>query len=400
MRRKRKTIRSAAGIFSAAVICFFGTCGYYSERLPAAVVKKPCSELSFAEFPEISCYADNIYGENDGHKNATLSLFGTIPVKNINIDEREAPVVAVGGHPFGIKLLMDGVMVTELGDVIDGKGQPICPAESSGIEKGDIIKTADGEPVCSNRQLHELIAKSNGRDIAITAERGGKGYSVMLKPVYSPKNHTWRGGMWVRDSIAGIGTMTFIDEKTGKFAGLGHPICDSDTGEIVPISSGEAVPVEITGVKRGEKGVPGELSGCFSGRSCFGILNSNASCGVGGSLSKSGISELCADAKRLEIGYRQDIVAGEAEIYTTINGTHPQSYSIEIESVDLGSGSDTKNMVIKITDDELIAKTGGIVQGMSGSPIVQNGKLIGAVTHVFIGDPTRGYAVFVENMLN
>nr|MDE5620074.1 SpoIVB peptidase [Ruminococcus sp.] len=204
--------------------------------------------------------------------------------------------------------------------------------------------------------------------------------------------------MWVRDSIAGIGTMTFFNKTTGEFAGLGHPVCDSDTGELVPIYSGEAVPVEITDAKKGSKGIPGELHGQFMYGGSFGILNRNNSCGVYGMLSESAVQALSVNCEQYKMGYRQDVKTGEAEILTTVSGDIPQKYKIEIEKIDYNSAESTKNMVIRITDKELLDRTGGIVQGMSGSPIIQDGKLIGAVTHVFVSDPTKGYAIFAENM--
>jgi stage IV sporulation protein B len=205
--------------------------------------------------------------------------------------------------------------------------------------------------------------------------------------------------MWVRDSIAGIGTMTFIDPETGAFAGLGHPVCDTDTGGIIPIQSGEAVPVEITGTRRGVTGKPGELRGRFTRSPFFGVLDRNCESGIYGRLSESALSELSDGAEEYRLGYRQEITTGAAEIYATTDGSVPRKYSAEIESVDYSGSEATKNMVIHITDPDLLRETGGIVQGMSGSPIVQNDRLIGAVTHVFVSDPTRGYAIFAENML-
>ena len=203
----------------------------------------------------------------------------------------------------------------------------------------------------------------------------------------------------MRDSIAGIGTMTFINKDTGGFAGLGHPVCDTDTGEIIPIQSGEAVPVEITGARKGSVGKPGELRGRFTRSPFLGVLERNCESGIYGRLSDEALSELAEGAGEYRLGYRQEIKTGSAEIYTTVNGSVPRSYSAEIESIDYNGSETTKNMVIHITDPDLISETGGIVQGMSGSPIIQDGRLIGAVTHVFVSDPTRGYAIFAENML-
>jgi stage IV sporulation protein B len=328
----------------------------------------------------------------------TLSLYGAIPVKCVEVREAEAPVLAAGGMPFGIKLLMKGVMVTDTADVTGRDGSKVCPAEECGIEKGDIICLANGEELSSNGQLRRIIAESGGNDVKLTMNRGGAEFTAALSPVYSAESGTWQGGMWVRDSVAGIGTMTFIDTKTGRFAGLGHPICDSDTGELVPVNSGEAVPVEISGTKRGEKGLPGELRGIFLRGGAYGSLDRNTDCGIYGSLSEAALVELTADCEEYPLGYSQAIRKGSAELISTVSGSKPEHYSIEIESIDFGGSDRTKNMVIRITDSRLISASGGIVQGMSGSPIIQDGKLIGAVTHVFVADPTRGYAVFAENM--
>lgn len=330
---------------------------------------------------------------------ATLTLFGAIPVKNIEIHQEESQTFVIGGNPFGIKLLMDGVMVTELGNVDTKNGEKICPAKNAGIQVGDIIKSADGKNITSNDEIQKIIADSNGNTIKIIISRDGKDFPVFLKPEYSESSESWRGGMWVRDSIAGIGTMTFFNKDTGEFAGLGHPVCDSDTGELVPISSGEAVQVEITDTKKGYKGIPGELHGQFLYSDNFGTLNLNNSCGIYGILSEQAIKSLCETSQEYKIGYSQDIKTGKAEIITTISGNLPQKYSIEIEKIDYNNPESTKNMVIRITDKELLENTGGIVQGMSGSPIIQDNKIIGAVTHVFISDPTKGYAIFAENMI-
>ena len=402
MQLKRKIIRSVGALLSAAFLCVFGTAGYYSSKLPSAVTIEPASQLKIAEYPEIRCSADPdaVMQTSGGYpetKQVTLSLFGAIPVKSVSVTEKEAPVLIPCGYPFGIKLLMDGVMVTELGAVTDISGYTSCPAEDAGIVTGDIIKSANGEALVSNSRLQEIISQSGGREISLLVSRNDTEFTAQLRPVFSEKNNMWRGGMWVRDSIAGIGTMTFINKETGEFAGLGHPICDSDTGGLVPVYSGEAGPVEITEARRGEKGIPGELRGSFTSGT-YGILERNSSCGVFGRLNEESIKKLCGDSCEYVMGYRQDITTGEAEILTTVSGKTPEKYKIEIESIDFNSGESTKNMIIRITDKRLLKKSGGIIQGMSGSPIIQNGRLVGAVTHVFVADPTRGYAVFADNM--
>lgn len=400
---KRKIIKGTAVLLSAALVGLFGTAGYYSVHLPSSLIMESGEEIRIAQYPEISCFSssDNtipVSGNTAGTSQATLTLFGAIPVKNVEIHEAEAPTLVAGGNPFGIKLLMDGVMVTELGEVETEDGEKTCPAQNAGIQVGDVIKSADGKNITSNDEIQEIISSSNGKKIKIIISRDGKDFPVFLKPEYSVSSGSWRGGMWVRDSIAGIGTMTFFNKTTGEFAGLGHPVCDSDTGELVPIYSGEAVPVEITDAKKGSKGIPGELHGQFMYGGSFGILNRNNSCGVYGLLSEQAVNALCENSEEYKMGYRQDVKTGEAEILTTVSGDTPKRYKVEIEKIDYNSPESTKNMVIRITDKDLLESTGGIVQGMSGSPVIQDGKIIGAVTHVFVSDPTKGYAIFAENM--
>ena len=223
--------------------------------------------------------------------------------------------------------------------------------------------------------------------------RDGREITFELTPVFSEYSRTYQVGMWVRDSTAGIGTMTFYEPSSGAFGGLGHPICDIDTGSVIPISSGEIVDVKINNVKKGYEGVPGELQGSFISGDAIGILNKNNKYGVFGSLLIKPDT-----SKAIPMGLKQDVRVGEATILTTVDGTIPKEYSISIEKIDYRNNDTAKNMVIKITDKELLEKTGGIVQGMSGSPIIQDGKLVGAVTHVFVNDPSKGYGVFTENM--
>ena len=400
---KRKIIKAAAALLSVAFVGLYGTAGYYSARIPSVINAERADEIKIAGFPELRCTCSRsnaipAAGRVNMAEQVTFSLFGVVPVKNVEIHKAEAPVYAVGGIPFGIKLLMEGVMVTGLGDVESDSGVVICPAEKAGIRKGDVIRLADGEALTSNDQLQELISSSGGKAIELSVEREGEVFSTQLQPVMSCRSGKWKGGMWVRDSIAGIGTMTFFDKENGSFVGLGHPICDSDTGGIVPVHSGEAVPVDITDVRRGARGIPGELRGNFSAGESMGSLYRNKSSGIYGRLSEKGMAEISEGCEEYKMAFRQEVEVGAAEIFTTISGERPQKYAAEIVSVDYSSVGTSKNMVIRITDERLLEAVGGIVQGMSGSPIIQNGKLIGAVTHVFVADPSQGYGIFAETM--
>ena len=391
MQIKKYIDKAAAIVLSAALLGIFGTAEYYSSHLPETIACESTNGLQIAQYPEISLSA------NDSDT-AELSLYGMIPVKKVSITQTQPRTLIACGQPFGIKLLMEGVMITALGKVESDCGTTVCPASEAGLEVGDIVCSADGQQLTSNSQLQETIAKSGGKPLELAVDRDGDMFTATLKPVFSEVSQQWKGGMWVRDSIAGIGTMTFIDKETGRFAGLGHPICDSDTGGIVPVHSGEAVPVEISGAKRGERGIPGELRGSFTSGDSFGSLDINNKFGVFGRICDAKFSEISADCMEFPLGFRHEVTTGAAEIYTTISGDKPQCCSIEIESVDYDGGSDGKNMKIRITDERLLKETGGIIQGMSGSPIIQNGKLIGAVTHVFVADPSCGYGIFADSM--
>lgn len=322
----------------------------------------------------------------------------------INRTDSAAPVsstvrkVIPCGQPFGIKMLTEGIVVVRLSD-INGKDDS-CPAKEAGIQVGDIIISVGGEKITSNEDLSKVISSSGGDAIEVVVKRNGSDdeksseeeLTLKLTPEYCNSEKCYKTGMWVRDSSAGIGTITFYDPSTGAFGGLGHPICDSDTGEVLPLSSGEICDVSITGYKKGENGNPGELHGRFLSDSQIGTVAQNTNSGVFGSLDESPSKN-----EEIEIADNSEVKTGKAEILTTISGSEPQKYSINIEQVN-PDDPDCKNLVIRVTDKTLLEKTGGILQGMSGSPIIQNGKLVGAVTHVFVNNSSMGYGIFANTM--
>lgn len=319
---------------------------------------------------------------------ATLRLFGILPIKNVEIQKTDEIMLVPCGQAFGIRMLMDGIMVVELGEVVTKDG--ICkPAVNAGLHEGDIIRKVDGLPITSTQSFREAAAA--GKPMQLTVLRGDKTFETQLTPVYSIQQECCQTGLWVRDSTAGIGTLTYYEPSTGCFGGLGHPICDPDTGELIPLASGEADAVTISGARRGQPGVPGQLRGYFSAKEPIGTLSCNERCGLFGTLTKSP-----SDSPAIPMAFKQEVTTGEAVMFSTVTGDTPQAFRIEIESIDYAS--DTQNMVIEVTDEALLHTTGGIVQGMSGSPIVQDGKLVGAVTHVFVGEPTKGYGIFAETM--
>ncbi len=333
-----------------------------------------------------------VFNPENNRYNATAKLLGLFPIKEVSVTVTDEKIVTVCGSPFGVKLFTDGVLIVGFSK-IDTENGSCCPAVDAGLLEGDLLKSIDGTAVFTNEDVAELIEESGGESLSMTVNRDGESVTVFVEPKLLSDKSGYKAGFWVRDSSAGIGTLTFYDPETMVFAGLGHAVCDVYTGSVIPFSSGEIVPAAITSVKKGLSGAPGELGGSFISTEELGTLKINSETGLYGSLEQKikGIS--------FPLAHKQDVVTGEAYILSTLNGTVPKEYSVQIESIMLSDNAMTKNMIIRVTDKELLEVSGGIVQGMSGSPIIQNGKLIGAVTHVFIGDPTKGYAIFAENML-
>jgi stage IV sporulation protein B len=329
---------------------------------------------------------------------ANLKLFGAIPIKEVTVESLGTPAVVPLGTPFGIKMLTDGVLVVDTNGFPTKSGYS-SPASKAGIKPGDVIKTINNIPVYSNADVAAIIQKAeSGANIVYS--RGDKTAVTELIPEKSSKDGKLKAGLWVKDSSAGIGTLTFADPETGIAAGLGHPVCDTQTGEILPLYSGQSCEVTITRYKKGAPGEPGELTGSFSEDTEIGELLGNRENGVYTEIEANDISEMSnrAGTEAMPLAFRQEIKKGEAVIISTIDGDTPQSFAIEIEDINLNDKGDSKDMVIKIKDERLINATGGIIQGMSGSPIIQNGKVIGAVTHVFVNNPTKGYAIFADTM--
>lgn len=392
----KKILKPAIGIISAFVVSICTIIGYYAVNLPDSYYVSKGNSLKLSTRFSIEAESDKTLASFAGQtcprsETASLKLFGILPVKDVEIQTVETPILIPGGNPFGIKLLMEGVMVVGMGEIKTDSGME-CPAEECGLKEGDIIISIDGKKITSNSEIQEIVASSRGKDLRIVYKHQNKQKTSVLSPVLSAIDDSYKAGIWVRDSTAGIGTVTFYEPETNRFGGLGHPVCDSDTGEIIPISSGDVADVTITKVVKGSSGSPGELHGAFKSEMSSGTIYFNNKYGIFGEMFSP-----VENAEGIPMGLKQEIKTGPATIYTTIDKNGPKEYEIYIEKVDY-KNSGTKNMTIRITDEELLEKTGGIVQGMSGSPIIQNGKLIGAVTHVFVSDPQRGYAIFCENM--
>ncbi|MGN0479162.1 MAG: SpoIVB peptidase [Hominenteromicrobium sp.] len=297
--------------------------------------------------------------------------------------------VQLGGDVFGIKLFSDGVIVAALSEIY-ADNTACCPAKEAGIQAGDYVITANGTPVETNGELAQIL--SRGGSVELTLRRGEEIYAATVTPKCC--GNTYKAGMWVRDSAAGIGTVTFYSEDGTAFAALGHGICDSDTKDVLAIRSGEPAAIAICGIERGRAGEPGRLRGYFIGGESLGTLTQNTETGIYGVMSTP------HESQTVEVLGRSDVRTGKVQIAATIDERGVQLFDAELERVSTNEQQETKTLIVRITDRELLEKTGGIVQGMSGCPILQDGKLAGAVTHVFVDDPTRGYGIFAETMLD
>ena len=283
-------------------------------------------------------------------------------------------------------------MVVGLSDIETDTGTR-SPAYEAGIRVKDVITAACGEQITTVEQLSEILGGSSGQAVTLTVLRREDTFEAVVLPAKPTGQEGYMAGMWVRDSTAGIGTLTFFDPHTGTFGGLGHAICDVDTGEIVPIDKGTVVGATIIDIRKGQKGAAGELVGVFDDSVSIGTLFSNGKTGIFG----QAVNTYVPSGPHIQVALRGEVKTGPAHIVCSASGS-VQWYQIEITKIIPGA-VDGKSMCISVTDPKMIELTGGIVQGMSGSPIVQNGKLVGAVTHVMLSDPTKGYGIFIESML-
>lgn len=360
---------------------------FYTADAPTALQVASMPYLT-AQKKQGSVAADST--SPDASANVTLALFGVLPVKTVRAVSTPRRTVQVCGTPFGVKLFSDGALVVAFSDRYTALGSE-NPAKAAGLRLGDLIVSAGGREVRSNDDLTTAIQAANGRPLPVVYRRGGAQYTAELVPVKDEQGD-YKAGVWVRDSGAGIGTMSFIDPAHGTFAGLGHSISDADTGADLTLLSGEIVPVTITGCIRGAAGSPGELRGEFSAAPAGTVL-ANDTAGVYGQYSGS------QTGHSMPVANLQEVIPGDAELWTTVQGTTAQPYKVKIERVTMTGNDPNRNLLIRVTDARLLEATGGIVQGMSGSPIVQNGQLAAVLTHVLVNDPTSGYAIFAATML-
>lgn len=321
-----------------------------------------------------------------------LKAFGLIPISKINVEVVDELQVVVLGAPFGMKIYTNGVMVTSLSDVQTENGVE-RPAKKAGIKLGDYIISINGQAVQTNEDVIDIVEKSGGKKLKFEVLRGKTKIYINFCAVKSKETNTYKIGLWVKDSSAGIGTLTFYSPSNDIICGLGHGICEEETGKLLNIKSGSIVEAEIISSEKGEVGSPGQLNGKMLYKT-IGTIEKNCEMGVYSRLTgKLKFSSLT------EIALKQEVKNGKAQILCTLDDKGPKLYDCEIEVRSSAYHKNVQNLLVKVTDKELLKKTGGIVQGMSGSPILQNGKLVGAVTHVLIDNPQKGYGIFAENML-
>ena len=312
-----------------------------------------------------------------------LAIMLLCPMLTVPAEESRREVI-LGGVPFGLTMYTNGVLVVNVDE------NDASPAKEAGVKANDIITRVNGEEISSNEQLKKIITSSEGEDIELSVLRGKSPISLQITPEQD-EDGVYTVGMWVRDSTAGLGTITYFDERSHSFGALGHGICDRDTGLLMPLKSGEVVKAEMTSITKAKHGVAGGLNGYMTDE-VIGEMTVNNGYGIYGRY------ENMPQGETFPCAYDSELRTGEATMYTTLDDGGVLPYSVEIESVNPADNTG-QNMVVKVTDEELLKKTGGIIQGMSGSPLVQDGRIIGAVTHVFVNSPEKGYGISIGNML-
>ena len=397
MNRKRK-YRYLILAFLALDLMLMGWLGYrlLDRKIPDQILVDHENSREVAgllERPFVS-FDDAITVSGKDSYTLHCRVFGVIPFKDVKVKHTTAKEVYVSGDAVGIYMQTKGVLIIDTGEILSESGETEEPARDI-VKPGDYIVAFDQNRIQCKQDLMEDLAALDGDSVMLKVRRGKETIPLSLTPV-KDKEGKYKLGIWVRDDTQGIGTLTYVDED-GRFGALGHGISDVDTGELLSIADGNLYDAQILGIRKGEKGNPGELSGLirYDADNILGEISENSKNGIFGIMDAWRMKNL--DLKKIPIGYKQDLKTGPASILCCTDGK-VKEYAAEITRIDMNHEDSNKSFVIRITDKELLEKTGGIVQGMSGSPVLQNGKLFGAVTHVFVQDSTGGYGIFIENM--
>lgn len=351
---------------------------------------------SYKAIQTVSSTGKNVTNEIES-TNINISLLGKVPVKEVSVSVLPRTTVIPVGNVAGVKLYTSGVLVVGMTEVQGIDNVKYKPYENSGLKEGDMIISIEEKEIANTIDLVNTVNNSNGEQVEIKYVRDGETLECSIQPVQTSRTE-YKLGLWVRDSAAGVGTVSFYEPKTKTFGALGHGITDIDTGSLINIANGEFITTKVVSITKGEEGTPGKMQGTINNQQNIGKIYKNTNFGIYGTVDN--LSALKIDSsKEMEVALREEIQIGKATILTSLDGDSVKEYEIEIEKKYLNNNYDNKSMLIKVTDEELLQKTGGIIQGMSGSPIIQNGKFIGAVTNVLVNDPKQGYAIFGDLML-
>lgn len=326
-----------------------------------------------------------------------VSFLNKFTIKNVEASVIPKTKVVPVGTTVGLKLHTNGVLVVGMSEVKGINNEKSRPYEDTKIKEGDMIIEVNGTAITCTNDLIQTVNSSEGENIRIKYKRNEEIYLEEILPVQTSSTE-YKLGLWVRDTAAGIGTISFYEPESKSFAALGHGILDIDTEELISISNGEITTANIISIEKGEKGSPGEIRGSLIGQSTIGMISKNTKLGIYGTINNTSVLNIGSE-NAVEIALREEIKEGKATLICSLENNQKKEYEIEIQKIYINNNTDNKSMVVKITDEELLNKTGGIIQGMSGSPIMQNGKLVGALTHVLVSEPTKGYAVFGDLMV-
>ena len=398
MNRKRKYRNFTLMLLAAASVAT-GIYAYFDVKNSIPDEIHYCDEKErpldrITDYPLVT-YAEDMEVSGSGCYTVACKFAGVVPLKNVKVEKTDRPSVYASGTSVGIYMETDGVLIVDSGEIQTTDGQLVKPAEHI-VKAGDYIEKIDGEELHSKKELVDRVAGSDGSAMVLSVIRQGESIDLKVTPVKA-EDGSYKLGIWVRDNVQGIGTLTYVTQD-GAFGALGHGISDIDTGELLKLGDGELYQAEILDVVKGASGSPGELRGVihYQNRNILGDIDKNTKIGIYGTMSQEVVNQLSLVS--YEVGMKQEIEEGPATILCSVDGA-TKEYQIEIRNIKLNQTDTNKCFEIHVTDEVLLQTTGGIVQGMSGSPIIQNGKLVGAVTHVFVQDAASGYGIFAETML-
>lgn len=387
-----KLIRSISAIYMVLVILL--TIELIESEVPDNIYVRSGEEAKLnLDFPFVVTSLDT----EDETDKKLCSVLGIIPVKEVTVNVIDGQEVYASGKMVGIYTECDGVFVIDTCEIENQAGELVNPCEDA-LKTGDYILAIDGVELTCKEDMANAVKASDGNTLVLTISRNDKVSDVSVKPIKSATG-SYMLGAWIKDDVAGVGTLTFVS-PTGEFGVLGHGMSNGENSDLLEVSGGELYISKIIGIEKGKKGDPGEVKGVINYGASYhlGDVEDNCSTGVYGILDTDDLNKYTKEGELYEVGYKQEIEVGPAQIISEISGKR-EYYDIEITYVDYLALNSNKGLHIEVTDPDLLELTGGIVQGMSGSPIIQNGKIIGAVTHVLINDPTQGYGIFIETML-